>query len=309
MQTLTGSAPETRPDAQKSLAGITHSWNLKTAYFTAEIPIWIDEIARDPASQVESSQATASSGDKSDADKAGSEASPELHDGILAWKSDFLTPDAAEVIRAVGAWVVCFQKPVSSKDTHMVQQALKAVSEVIEEACGSMWDGTCLAVAMKQSVTPHLDLASEEWDNICADHGFEFIDAEGTGKNEYGEKTGVDRVREALEATDWAMDDDFDDVDGFEVEAEDFESHDLSGNAWDAEQTEMNAELWGLKASLLSRGEDDGDDAGLEEEQVEEMSRMMSRLQAAKDTTAGMPEEEKRRFAARAVRDLMKELG
>jgi len=56
-----------------------------------------------------------------------------------------------------------------------------------------------------------------------------------------------------------------------------------------------------------SRLEDDR--IGEEEEvQVEELESMMLKMQAIKDMGADMPEMERKRFAAKAVRDVMKKL-
>jgi len=56
-----------------------------------------------------------------------------------------------------------------------------------------------------------------------------------------------------------------------------------------------------------SRPEDDG--IGEEQDlQVEELESMMLKMQAIKDMGADMPETERKRFAAKAVRDLMKKL-
>ena len=49
-----------------------------------------------------------------------------------------------------------------------------------------MWDGAVLAVATPQSTTPHLQKTLEEWEGICSEHGFEYIDSEAKGRNEFG---------------------------------------------------------------------------------------------------------------------------
>jgi septum formation inhibitor-activating ATPase MinD len=182
---------------------------------------------------------------------------------------------------------------------------MKAVCEVVERACGVMWDGTRLAVDLTPSNKDKSTVVAEE---LCLDLGFEYIHIDATGKNEYGEKLGLERAKEALEANEWSAssmeDDDEDGIGGM-----------------DDEQAQMNSELWGLKASLL-----DPDNEGDEDEgsalQIEGMEQMMSHLMAVKgmitndtavsgansltEMTAGMPEEERKRYAARAVDDLMK---
>ena len=129
----------------------------------------------------------------------------------------------------------------------------------------------CLAVAMPQSITPYLEKTSEEWDDICMEYGFEFIDFEVKGKNEFGEATGVQRVREALETCDWesgaALDFD-EDEDGFE-------------GTFAAEEAEMNMELFGMKGAL--HGFDDtGAEEEAEEREVEELEIMMQKMVSIK---------------------------
>lgn len=183
---------------------------------------------------------------------------------------------------------------------------MKAVSEVVERACGMMWDGTRLAVDLTPSNKDKSTVVAEE---LCLDLGFEYIHMDAVGKNEYGEKLGLERAKEALEANEWSPssleDDDEDGIGGM-----------------DEEQAQMNAELWGLKASLLDP-DNEGDEAEGSALEIEGMEQMMSQLMAIKgmirkhyaavdlankitETTAGMPEHERKRYAARAVDDLMK---
>lgn len=56
----------------------------------------------------------------------------------------------------------------------------------MKKGCGYGWDGVCLAVAMPQSVTPHLPLGMEEGEELCRVAGFEYVEAEAKGRNEYG---------------------------------------------------------------------------------------------------------------------------
>lgn len=190
---------------------------------------------------------------------------------------------------------------------------MQAISDVIERACGYAGDTVCLAVAMPQSTTPYLEKSSEEWEELCIEHGFEYIDSEAKGKNEFGEAVGVQRIREALEAGEWESGTDFDtgeDVDGFE-------------GSFAAEEAEMNMELFNMKDALHG---DDGENE-LSAKDVEELEVMMKKMVAIKGKLAprasdllknemltcvemgeGMEEAERKRFAAKAVNDLMKEL-
>lgn len=238
---------------------------------------------------------------------------------MTTWDAEFAKEEAKEVIQAVGAWIYVFRKPVTHDDLANIKATIEAIKAVIEKACGDYWDGTCLAIGTKQSTTTSLRLEGEEWEDFCQEQRFEYIDAEAKGRNEYGEPVGMERMKEALETTEWKGD--------AELEFDDFEDIDDFGDGadWDGlagEQAEMNIELLGMKTAL---GEGSFQ-AGEEEEQVEEMGRMMSRLMAIKgkilvlcgnvvkkydvdiltiDTTAAMPEQERKKFAAKAVKDFM----
>lgn len=231
LKDLTGSAPTPLDD---STAGLSHTWHLTTAYYEVTLPIWIDEIA-----------------------------------SLEAWRADFLQPEAKEVVRAVGAILYVFKKPVKEEDVSVIEETMKALKEVLGRHWGYGWEGTCLAVAMANSIVPGIDKSAEEWDDLCREHGFEFVNSEGKGKNEFGELQGVERVREALEACEWeALPEEFEGRDGDEEEF---------GETFAAEEAEINLEWLGVKTAVNT-----GDDMGENEEGVEELERMMKRLQAIK---------------------------
>ncbi|KAG8631266.1 hypothetical protein KVT40_000406 [Elsinoe batatas] len=265
IKNLTGSRPT--QDASGSIAGSIHEWHLTTPYYTTNIPIWIDEIV--------------------DLDQ---------------WRAEFSKPEAREVIEALGGWIYCFDKvaPSSTESQGVIEDealaGMKAIESVISKACGYNWEGMKLAVAMSPQTTKVASLTSsrEELEDLCMDHGFEFIDADATGKNEFGEAQGLDRIRESVETNDWS------------AAAVTDEDEDTAGSFAD-EQAQMNAELWGLKASLLVEDDDD-DDAGpiREDLEVDNLEGLMQQAMAIREQGADMPLEERKRFAAKAIDDLMK---
>ena len=210
---------------------------LKTAYYTAAVPIWIDEIS-----------------------------------DLEQWKDEFSKPEAREVIEAVGAWIYCFSTPAQKKDGEevaidaQVEETMKAISEVIDNASDMSWDGTRLAIDMAPSNQGKATVVAEEQ---CLDCGFEYIHVDAEGKNEYGEKLGLERAKEVLETNEWSAG----------VDGEDEEEDNIG--SFDNEQAQMNAELWGMKASLLDSDNDDEDEHSL---QVEGMEQMMSQLLAIRGT-------------------------
>ncbi|KAG9706881.1 hypothetical protein KCU59_g22365, partial [Aureobasidium melanogenum] len=234
VKALTNSAPTPDPSTG-SLAGVTHEWNIKTAYYTADIPIWIDEIT-----------------------------------DVEAWKAEFLKPEAKEVVDALGAWIYCFDSGKKESEdageevtiSDQAEQTMKAVDEVVKKACGIMWDGTKLAMDLTPS---NKGKRADAADEICLELGFDYVHIDTEGKNDYGEKLGLERAKEILEANEWSalpVDDDEDNI-----------------GDMDDEQAQMNAELWGMKASLLDPDNDDDEDEG-SALQIEGMEQMMSQLMA-----------------------------
>lgn len=144
---LTGHHPLVNND---SIAGTSYNWTVKTSYYTATIPIWLDEIV-----------------------------SP------TTWSADFLTVDAREVLQSLGAVVICFRKPIDSSGLEEFKHLLQNVAQVVRQGCGMMWDGVCLALAMPQTVTPHLEKSFDEWEDLCRGSGFEYVDFEMKGRNEF----------------------------------------------------------------------------------------------------------------------------
>ncbi|KAF2225930.1 hypothetical protein BDZ85DRAFT_73273 [Elsinoe ampelina] len=265
IKNLTGSRPT--QDASGSIAGSIHEWHLTTPYYTADIPMWIDEIV--------------------DLDQ---------------WKAEFSKPEAREVIEALGGWIYCFNKvPPSSMESRSViedeaRAGMEAIESVINKACGYNWEGMKLAVAMSAQTAKPASLTSskEEMEDLCMNHGFEFIDADATGKNEFGEAQGLDRIKESVETNDWNATVGID------------EDEDNAGSFAD-EQAQMNAELWGLKASLLSENDEDDDaEPSREDLEVDNLEGLMQQAMAIREQGADMPLEERKRFAAKAIDDLMK---
>jgi hypothetical protein len=168
----------------------------------------------------------------------------------------------------LGGWIYCFKKPVETKDLDTIKDTMQAISDVIERACGYAGDTVCLAVAMPQTTTPYLEKPSDEWEELCMEYGFEYIDSEAKGKNDFGEAVGVPRVREALEAGEWESNADLD----IDVDDEGF------NGTFAAEEAEMNMELFGMKDAL--HGEDG--EGELEDKDVEELEVLMRKMVAIK---------------------------
>lgn len=143
----------------------------------------------------------------------------------------------------------------------------------------------------------------------------------------YVEYEGIPRVKEVLETHDWSaagedgLDDDLEELLGFDREG---------GSGFGMEVNELEREMFGLRMAIergggdgYSDGESDGDE---EENKVESMETLIMRMQSLRgmlvltqfwcianglvrlDMGSELPDSERRRFAAKAVQDIMREL-
>ncbi|KAK1783542.1 hypothetical protein QBC45DRAFT_388631 [Copromyces sp. CBS 386.78] len=197
-----------------SLAGTTHALPLSTPYYTASIPIWLDLISS-PAE----------------------------------WSASFLSEEAKEVLGVLGGVVCVFEVPSlkstgasseTGKRKEETKEFIKGVGKVVREGLGGWeWEGVSLAVGVTAAgkvggkVAPggvdemEVDMEMEdeinEWEDLCAEWGLEFVHHQVAGpdvggnkgkkekgknddekRNEYGEKMGIARVLEALQSNDWS---------------------------------------------------------------------------------------------------------
>ena len=139
---------------------------------------------------------------------------------------------------------------------------------------------------------PAVGVRKEEEEDLGWEQGFEWVDYGCRGRNEFGEETGFARVKEALEANEWAGAS----LAGDEEDVGDGEERELV-DLVDGEEAEVTV---GLLDGWSSR-------AGDEDRGVEDLEAVMGKLMAVREGSAGLPEAQRRELAARAVREVMGE--
>lgn len=272
-QDLTGSAPPL--DATGSAAGLTHEWHLQTAYYSANIPIWIDEIA-----------------------------------DLEQWQAEFMKPEAGEVVAAVGAWIYCFISGPDGSISAEDEKALAGIQEIVEHHSNYGSDVLRLAVAKPvRKAESEEERNQDDEDDKCLALGFEYINYAATGTNDFGEKVGLERLREVLETNEWTAASEDDDQG---VEEFDFDEADDDFNGFRREEAEMTAEFYGIQSAL--HGDDtpgldaeDADTPQIHGSQVDGLDRMMGKLLAVREQSADLPSDQRKRVAAKAVREIMQE--
>ncbi|KAL8944700.1 MAG: hypothetical protein Q9216_000268 [Gyalolechia sp. 2 TL-2023] len=264
---------------------------LQTPYYSTTLPIWHDTISK-----------------------------PE------EWKSEWLAPEAREVIQSIGAWVVVIRKPssaqgeVDGETTETIRSTLSTVHSILahhretpDEYTAVDSNPLLLVVGMSQPLRPLLSMTDHEWEDLCLDCGnWEWIDSEAKGKNEFGEHVGSERLKEALEANEWDGGD-IDvgnNIDVLETELGLRDGSSLSERLSEglSEGIEVETDVPEMHEAILKHYEASGNEDPGGDVQVEELERMMLKMQAIKEKGAGMGGEERKRFAARAVMEVMKSI-
>ncbi|PYI34648.1 hypothetical protein BP00DRAFT_364332 [Aspergillus indologenus CBS 114.80] len=379
----------TIPTTTTSFAGYTTHPPLpiQNRYYTADIPIWVDEIPLSATSET---------------------TTPQLPASPAQWKTEFSGPDAQVVRDAIGAVMICVRNPVDHPHQHPhdassflqnpasppgttvhttnrepepaddradvrgLKEFIHAIGEVrglIEEERGGMGVGEVpgLLVLVDASSSPagagaaqgkvkgsgggdanglddlddldHLDVEIDEpfsvgwWeDQLCEMGlmGWEVVRwcpkgnaageaGEDEGRNRYGELQGMRRVKEVLETHDWSAAEETagvemgfgnDDDDDLERRLLGLDDGDDGEAGFGFEVNELEREMVGLRMAI-ERGSDDyfvEEDEADEELRVDAVEALLLRMRAIKDMSDGLPKPERKRFAAKAVRDIMKEL-
>ncbi|KAK7959105.1 uncharacterized protein PG986_003959 [Apiospora aurea] len=300
---LTGSAPET---AGPTLAGASHTLSLKTAYYTAAVPIWLDLVA-DPAE----------------------------------WSASFLSAEAKEVLEVLGGLVVVFPLPPKphSDEAKAARALIEHVGQVVQKGLGGWaWDGVGLCVGVGE-----IDDV-DEWDGCAAECGLEFVQKktgisrakEALEANEWDQVGGGDDLGSDFGDFEAALDGDGGDGSkdtdldpeslDFGFDREDFQGLKkaiFSGGENDDDGGEdfMNGGPPSQQKTKTKQGPDADGDASkisassskeggdkLDEAEVQKLEGMMRKLQAVRDMSAGLPEDQRKRMAAKAVGEVMQDL-
>ncbi|EGS17621.1 uncharacterized protein CTHT_0069610 [Thermochaetoides thermophila DSM 1495] len=207
----------------------------------------------------------------------------------------------------------------------LTRDLITQIGRLIHQGLGGWeWDGVTLAIGISvvgpASAGSQLDDDDGEdvlngWEDLCAENGMEFVhipvsalkdkkDKEGEKKrNKFGERVGLERVLEALGSNDWS---------GGGGGGGGLQGGEGGMLTWKGR--DRKGDLDELKKAILGGGggkhDDEEEEEGgeLGEEDVEKLERMMRKLQAVRDATAGMPEEQRKRMAKKAVGEVMREL-
>ncbi|RDA84772.1 hypothetical protein CP532_1007 [Ophiocordyceps camponoti-leonardi (nom. inval.)] len=266
-----------------SLAGSTVTLRLETNYYKASVPVWLDLVAESGA-----------------------------------WTDSFLSDEAAEVLAALGGLVIVLDL---ASDAEYKKEELRVlvrdVGRVVGRLGGWEWDGVRLVVAVGDEDDDEVD----EWDQLCLETGFEFVHVDPknrlppTEKSENRERSGIARVKEALEANEWESIAPSSSSPNPSDPGTDLEDEDLSLGLGKADLDALKQALWSAEkeegGASNDRSKDDDDDDDDDENESQDLTKlefMMRKLQAVRLAGSDMSDDQRRKVTAEAVAEVMRQL-
>jgi len=184
IKSLFGSLPSNIP-MDEPHSGLVHRVELSTKYFTTGIDLWIDEV--------------------------------NAIDNFKEWCDEFTSDEAREVRDVINGVVLCFKYDVGLDGIEMMIDCLNKLVEKFKNdnhQCDEVegegeWNGMVIAVGFGD-VDEDFKLQCE--DLFLVQGGIEMCHFHDSGKNEFGEIVGKERIRQIIECHDWEIEEFKDDV-------------------------------------------------------------------------------------------------
>lgn len=260
----------------------------------------------------------------------------ELINGSSEWSENMRSDEAKEVREVIGGIVLLLPYGTRSDvlDSYCGLLAdVNTVRELIEDDTGrdiatvAVVQDTTLKATAQSNSTDLLSFTQKLEDTCLSDHGIFGWDIihwqpnteQSPSTNEFGEKTGMPRVVEVLEQTDWStsvtagqndyelasVDDFLDDLDQPDVKPRVRPFKDPIASQSD----EFQREIAGLHFALEDQScKESGEPENGDELEVDQMMSLMSRAAEIREEGATMSKEERERFARKEVAKLMREM-
>jgi hypothetical protein len=290
--------------------------------------------------------------DISQAAQANNDPEAEPPPSLSAWRATMLSEPAREVREALGGILLALPLPIAaalnasaspskqggSENYLEIIEAVDEVRQMIEEEnYGREVAAVVLVTATGKGVGEgDLDATTEKLEAVMLEErgvlGWEFVGWDGENvqddvaagrpgllRNAFGERMGMERVKELLEAVDWSAHADGPDDKDLDVG---FLSSDDEGGALGLDGIklhgqELEREMMGLKLAMRDQdpGEEDAEhhatsqDTGEDEDlKIEQLPGLLERMVAIREAGADMSKTDREKFAKREVERIMKDL-
>lgn len=202
-------------------------------------------------------------------------------EGVDEWVTTFCSDEAKEVRDAIGGVVYTFDPNSSTW-----YKNLEKISKFIELLDEEMWEGVSLAVSRGNY---------DQGDELM-DFGLEHVDQAAETVNKFGERDGLDRIKEALETYEWPTRDDEKAKEQGADGEEDNEEFNEQSIIEDIKKLKYNDPLL----------RDEKRDQEGSEQDVENLEEFMEKLKNARDSNKDISNDERQKLSEDLADELLR---
>lgn len=166
----------------ESHSGIIIKSSLRTKYYEVDLKIFVDEYPEERRGDI--------SGDMK----------LQL---LESWYSEFCQDEMKELRDAFEGLIFTINVDSTTEEVEQSLEFLTKVTDVLK-GTSDCWDGFILVVTAADDINVSTNLKIEEIEDLSIAAGFEFINFSQSGRNEYRETIGKDRLKEVLETHEWS---------------------------------------------------------------------------------------------------------
>lgn len=188
-----------------------------------------------------------------------------LYEEFRSWYNDFISDEYKELREVLDGIILTVDMNNSSQYVEKCVEIVDKIRTQFEVDVGGEWDGFVIVAGAGDGNN------AGEIENVVLGYGFEFVDINKTGVNEFKEKLGKDRIYEVLECHDW-------------------QTEKSIGETGEDDKKSM------ARAQEMARGL-------LDDEKEVDLDMIFAKLQVAKEKALSMGEEEKKAYVEKVIQE------
>ncbi|EGW35532.1 uncharacterized protein SPAPADRAFT_58759 [Spathaspora passalidarum NRRL Y-27907] len=121
---------------------------------------------------------------------------------LSKWYEDFQSDDCEELREVIDGFI--FTVNMASDSVEYIEMAMDVLATIRQSLGGHDWKGFICVVGSSPNDEPIDEDLVELIEDAAITSGFEFINLQSEGVNEYKEKQGKDRIKELIECHEWS---------------------------------------------------------------------------------------------------------
>ncbi|KAK6455028.1 increased recombination centers protein 6 [Scheffersomyces xylosifermentans] len=268
-----------------SHSGLILKTSVTTKYYSLQLNLLIDEYPENRSETVSDS---------------------ERLQALEKWYNEFVSDECEELREVLDGIIFCID--VQNDHIDYIEKCLEIVGKIRHNLSDrdseyNEWSGFLAIVGSIQDEKIGDERLFEIVEDTVISNGFEFIDLQKSGQNEYKEKTGKDRLVELLESHEWSHMDIIENKNSSYEQSKLTKANDMTKGLLEVEdepETEGNdidnegQRYFGAVDSHEPTGDSQMD-----------FTELMQKLQLARDNAQGLSEEERKIYADKIIAEVI----